>query len=307
MRGYIQKIRPAGSAIAAVLALGSTYAFAQEAPAPVAPPPAAVIVPPPVAPVPAPAEAQPMVQPTAPVEERIAAARAAAEQEAAESAPAPAATRESRVSRATPVQTPAAAPVAEQRATPPAPAPATTVPVRSVSAAEPAPAVVPPAATDRVAEESAVTTDWTLPAALGAGALLLLGLGAAAFMRRRRAAVSEPEADLPLHAPEPVVAPAAPAVRSPLAQPMPSATAHGDLAAMVAAPPSAENPFRTRHNRMRRARFLLAQQENRANMHRPAQIAPVPPQTIHTEPQMQTVYRMGGDRSRRMSFRPQTR
>mgnify|MGYP001138090847 CR=1 FL=1 len=79
---------------------------------------------------------------------------------------------------------------------------------------------------------------------------------------------------------------------------------------MVAAPPSAENPFLTPSKRMRRARFLLAQQERRerqdASVHSPI-ATPAPPQTIHAEPQTQTVYRLGGDRSRQMGFKPQTR
>ena len=76
---------------------------------------------------------------------------------------------------------------------------------------------------------------------------------------------------------------------------------------MVAAPPSAENPFRTQRKRLARARFLLAQHEKREQAPYGNAPAAVPPQTIHAEPQMQTVYRMGADRNRRMSFKPQTR
>ena len=76
---------------------------------------------------------------------------------------------------------------------------------------------------------------------------------------------------------------------------------------MVAAVPSAENPFRTHRKRLARARFLLAQQQKGERASFTDAPAHVPPQTIHAEPQVQTVYRMGADRNRRMTFKPQTR
>ena len=81
----------------------------------------------------------------------------------------------------------------------------------------------------------------------------------------------------------------------------------GTLEAMVAAPPSAENPFRTHRKRLARARFLLAEQERQATArHAPAEPA-IPPQTIHAEPRMQTVYRLGSGQGSRMGYKPQTR
>lgn len=105
-------------------------------------------------------------------------------------------------------------------------------------------------------------------------------------------------------APAAVAVPARPApVRAPVTEPV-----SGDrLEAMVAAPPSADNPFRTYKKRLARARFLLAREEAQsAATHVPAQPA-TPPQTIHAEPQMQTVYRLGSGRGANMGYKPQTR
>jgi len=80
---------------------------------------------------------------------------------------------------------------------------------------------------------------------------------------------------------------------------------------MVAASPSADNPFTTRVKRTRRARFLLAQRE--------AALQPQPaPSTMRTGPapapaqdrsqdRSQTVYRFGGDRPRAGLLKPSTR
>ncbi|NIJ15529.1 hypothetical protein [Sphingobium vermicomposti] len=317
MRGYISKIHPAGSAIAAVLALTSTYGYAQESPvsdvAPVVavPPPASVpanSAPVPFSPVSSDAAAsQAMVQPTPPVEARIAEARAAAEREAAEqnakpvpvARPAPA-----RTERSTRAAAPTVAPPAIERNAEPAPLPTASV-APAVTATDPVQATVAPAPVD----DSAATTSWVLPAALGGGALLLLGLGAAAVNSRRRRVGTRAALDHPAYDDQPTTAPFAPAV---LTTPAPAEMhipigAHGSLAAMVAAPPSAENPFLTPRKRMARARFLLAQQEKRVEGHSPSFHEVAPPQTIHAEPQqMQTVYRMGADRKRGMTFKPQT-
>jgi hypothetical protein len=128
--------------------------------------------------------------------------------------------------------------------------------------------------------------------------LLLLGLGGTALMRRRRddeAMVADPQIE-PAVVPVamPVTEPAYQPVRPAMAPAMPLAASDAALEAMVAAPPSADNPFTTRTKRMRRAKFILAQQA--------ASHAPVPaPQTMHAEPvarpapdRSQTVYRFGG-------------
>ena len=177
-----------------------------------------------------------------------------------------------------------------------------------------APAVTPAAtpATGQPATASNAPNDG-LYWALGGGALLLLGLGGAAAFRRRRTdeEVLAVETVAPVAA-APVVAERAPVVERPASRVSAStvygsAPQTGSLEAMVAAPPSAENPFLTPSKRMRRARFLLAQQERRdAFVHSPI-ATPAPPQTIHAEPQTQTVYRLGGDRGRQMGFKPQTR
>lgn len=312
MRGYISKIRPAGSAIVAVLALNSTYGYAQDAavsdtaPPLVAPPTVSTpIIAVPVSP-PADLSAdaatpQPMVQPTAPIQERIAAARAAAEQEAAEqsvkSAPVPQAAPIARSARAeVPTVPPPIERTAEAAPQPEAPV-AVMAPDQATAATEP---VTRP-------DENAGMNDWVLPTALGGGALLLLGLGAAAVSRRRRGARGETLSDQVVYNDQPVAAPVVPTAAPVPAANLASAGVGGGLAAMVAAPPSAENPFLTPRKRMARARFLLAQQEQAAAGQNAAINDVAPPQTVHAEPQMQTVYRMGADRKRGMTFKPQTR
>ena len=81
------------------------------------------------------------------------------------------------------------------------------------------------------------------------------------------------------------------------------------LDAMVAAAPSAENPFKTRANRLRRAKFLLARQAATPGNNRH-----VAPQTTHAEPasaaspdRTQTVYRFGADANRQGFLKPRTR
>lgn len=306
MRGYSLYLRPAGAAIAAVLAFGSTYSYAQEAPAPTD----AVVVPPPVISAPTATASQPMVQPTQSVDERIAAAVAASQAEAAAdetAAPVARAERQAAPKRQQPTRRTVADVTPRELVTPvaqspqpetPAPAPV-AAPVAaadpSISAPEaasaPTPAPEPSAIADGMPNESLY---W----ALGGGALLLLGLGGAAAFRRRRVdedAVLLEEADRVIVDRTPA---ADPVVRTTPAAAY-AAAPQNSLEAMVAAPPSAENPFLTPSKRMRRARFLLAQQERGdASLHTPA-AATAPPQTIHAEPQMQTVYRLGKDRGRR--------
>jgi hypothetical protein len=316
MTGHIRLIRPAGAAIAAVLALQSTPMIAQViVPPPVSPAPAAadaVAMPTPAAP---PVEfkpAAPVVQQTMPVEERIAAATAAAEAESAQrTAETPASVaRVQPKSNARPmaVSDSVSAPGARQELAPAVPTRAAPTPANvappSTAAAEAAPAVTSP---------SDPETQQSLLWALGGGALVLLGLGGAALARRRRtsdrqeiytasdAAVREPAmADAPA-----VLAPAYVAQRR-------APTADGGettLEQMVAAPPSADNPFTTRSKRMRRAKFLLARQ---AEAHAPE--PHMPPQTTHAEPtfsaspdRSQTVYRFGADSGRQGFLKPRTR
>ena len=147
---------------------------------------------------------------------------------------------------------------------------------------------------------------------IGGGALILLGIAGAAMARRRRRDDVDAVYDEPFIATEPMVSPAvaapAPAeARSP--RPAPVAFSHGDadLDAMVAAPPSAENPFLTRTKRLRRARQLIAQRE--------AAAAPMAaPQTTYAEPvasapvdRSQTVYRFGGQGATPGFLKPRTR
>ena len=179
MRGYIQSARPAGAAIAAVLALGSTCSFAQETvPDAVSPP---VVVPPLVV-APAASAPQPMVQPTASVEERLDAAVAASE---AETAAKPAAGRPNARTASTPVRTapraqverPAAAPSVERaEARPMAAAPereAAVGPAPAVSEAAPA---TPHAAEARDVGAADTGAKESLLWALGGGVLLLAGI-----------------------------------------------------------------------------------------------------------------------------------
>ena len=321
MRGYSQYIRPAGAAIAAVLAIGPTYSYAQEAAAPAASAPAEVMAGPPPASVPVIVPPQPVVQPTQSVDERIAAAVAASQGATAcgpTGAPANTARGRAEPQRQQPTHSPTAraqreaatpAPTAQREQANPAPAPVETVGPTAREAAPVAPPVEEQPATASNAPNEALY--W----ALGGGALVLLSLGGAAAFRRRRtdeeALAVAPTAPV---AAEPVVTERVPVVepvvqRAPAAAYTPTKRAPqiGSLEAMAAAPPSPENPFLTHSKRMRRARFLLAQAERGdAALHSPT-TAPEPPQTIHAEPKMQTVYRLGGDRGRQMGFKPQTR
>lgn len=76
------------------------------------------------------------------------------------------------------------------------------------------------------------------------------------------------------------------------------------LEAMVAAAPSAENPFRTRTKRLRRAQYLIAQRDA-------ASVSVPAPQTTHAEPtpvaaadRSQTVYRFGNQQASSGFLRP---
>ncbi|MCP1471544.1 hypothetical protein J3E64_003255 [Sphingobium sp. OAS761] len=326
MTGHILPIRPARAAIAAVLAFSATPLLAQTAAPPVVPtivPPVQAVTPAPVTTAPDTAvfaPSAPVVQATPPVEERIAAARAAAEAETPRavapdrSATAPRAGRSSTASTSARTTAPATRAPETQAAAPassamPAPA-AVEAPAQAPIAEQSVPAE--PAAPAPVANDTVNDTagDNALLWALGGGALLLMGIGGAALARRRR-----PERDAVVTTAEPVavadpypVAPAPVMDRAPARPAMAAAPVgeNGSLAAMVAAPPSAENPFRTRKNRMRRARWLIAQRDDAA--------APAtPPQTFHAEPvpasaadRSQTVYSFGRQDARKPIFRPRT-
>lgn len=284
--------------------------------APVAPPTVSAAPAAPAAPVFAPA--QPMVQSTPSVEENRAAAVAAAEAEAAaRPAPAPRRAVASRVADA-PVErvAPAAAPVARTQApaavVPPVAEPAPVAPVAPVVAEQDAAPIAAAPVTESVARP-----DNALLWAMGGAALLLAGLGGAALMRRRRP--TDAIEDETVVAATPVAAPREAVLSrpiiAPMATPAPAMAARapdrqGDdrLEAMVAAAPSAENPFRTRTKRMRRAQYLLAQRTER-----PASAAPVM-QTPAAQPapapavdRSQTVYRYGGPTMRPAGLKPRTR
>ena len=279
----------------------------------------------------------PVVQSTAPVEQRIAEARAAAEAEQASSratdqsnrpsarqasarqaAPTPESTAMD--APAAPVMSPAAATAAP---TPPAPSTTDRAPADMPAAAATAPSM----AAEAPAE--AARTDQALLWAMGGGALLLMGLGGAMVMRRRRP-VAEDGVVTPTYAtaaamPEPAPAMVDPARTTPVEHAPASRPAIGarpamapamvmpqdaTLDAMVAAPPSPENPFTTRAKRTRRARFLLAQRAAAAR-------TPDAPQTVHAEPvaphgpatqdRSQMVYRFDKDGPRSGFLKPRTR
>lgn len=242
---------------------------------------------------------QPVVQATPPLEERIAAATAAAEAEQAAAKATP--------PRPAPVRTverrePAASSSSAMKDEMPAPvvpviAPA-TLPVTVADQGQDMPVAVAPVM--EATTESAGATDQALLWAMGGGALLLLGLGGAAMVRRRRPDdpvddlhMTDPVLDTPAPAAVPVAIVPRPAMASTVAR---TARLHGDatLEAMVAAGPSQDNPFRTRTKRLRRAKYLIAQREAAA-------VAPAEP--LRTERELapsapidrsQTVYRFGG-------------
>jgi len=310
MRGYAYTVRPAGAAIAAVLAICSTISVAQEAPGTT--PPAESVVPPPAS-APAPdaspafAPVQPVIQPTPSVEERLAASVAASEAEAADRQAAPAAQAER---RSAPVRQeaarPEAAPIRPVQPTPVADKPAVAS-IPRTAASEPSP-VMAPAPESAPMPEADGATDPALYWGLGGAALLLLGIGGATALRRRR---YDEQRDV-METAVPVV----PEHMQMMERPVSAAVAGTRVPAsqattldeMVAAPPSEENPFRTHKKRMTRARFLLAQREgptgSSANAVADATWSSAP---AARREESQTVYRFGSERSGSASFKPQTR
>jgi hypothetical protein len=315
MTEHIRNIRPARAAIAAVLALSATPVLAQVAAPPTVAPTIAPAMPDTPAPTvasptaPAFAVSQPVVQQTASVEDRRAASIAAAEAEAATKAAAPVAPRVVRPRAVERMAAPVAAVAAPVAATPVTPSP--VVAPEPVVAPAPAVAEAAPAPVG----QAVARTDDALLWAMGGSALLLLGLGGAAMARRRRPteAIEERETFIePAVAPVGVTPVAAAPVAVPVARPAfataPSAS-HEDatLAAMVAAPPSEDNPFLTHAKRLRRARILLAQREAghapvMTQAQSQAQVATPAPAMDRS----QTVYRFGGEGARPGLLRPRT-
>jgi hypothetical protein len=276
------------------------------------------------------------------VEERLNAAIAASQAEAESAAPAPVKKSASRsaaqsMSRAAPAPraatdpAPVAAPATE-RATQAAPTAPVTPPVKVAPVSEvaaPVSEVAAPVAAQGAPAESA-SIDPALLWAMGGGALLLVGLGGAALLRSRRKRDQWVDADdrAPVEpvraapAPMPLMTPV-PAVmtQSPTPAPVSASTSantplsaeQATLEAMVAAPPSPENPFRTHAKRVTRAKFLLAQQQ--AAHRTPATGAPLaagqdaPAHVESPRPApaaAQTVYRFGTDRRRDSLLKPRT-
>ena len=269
------------TAIAAVLAIAPTTAFAQETTAQTAVPdtaPAVVVAPAPII-IPE-MRAAPVVQV---VPEAIAEPEPAAQSRAVAAPTARAAPRQT----ARPVAAVAAAPVAVQ-------------PVSAAPIADPAPLAAPGGVTP-VTASAAAPQPATVPAeenttALGLGLLGLIALGGAGALvaARRRRNVTQPEAryaDERLSAPAPVPvqtasAPAwAPAVatsvaaplmfeRQPFAAstagpvipagPLPTGPALAELfERMARAAPDADNPFKGDKRRRARVRWLMKQHEYR--------------------------------------------
>lgn len=308
-------VRPARAAIAAVLAFAPTSLLAQEV-APAAPPPVTVTqtappplvaAPPAVAPTTTPAPAMaapaPVVQPTpAPVPAMAEATPQTPTPRAERPAPARAAPVVTREVAAAPSVTPPTAEIAQVPA----------APMESSVSAEPtqdiAPVEVAPASA-----ESGNGLEWGLA---GGALVLVAGLGAMAMRRRRRtdeaAMLSDPVTstqpiqpadDQFTYAPErqPALAltpaMAATTVRS-------SNAAHGSLESMVEASPSRENPFMTRKNRLRRAHFLLRQQEAPGANAEPVETVATQTQTDRRQ---SVTYDFGkASMSQRRGFRPAT-
>lgn len=318
---YLRSNRPAKAAIAAVLALSSTAVLAQEVVAPpvagtvVAPPPAAAEPAPATTAAPVMAPASPVVQQTASVEARIADAVAKAEAEKA-AAPAP-----RRVAQANPAArqpaaprlvAPVAAPAANIADAPvPQPTPALTAPISSVEtapAARPAPAPAPAPTPATAASDS---DNRGIVLGLGGAALLLAGFAGTALAMRRRRQVRETVVYDEVVPVTPAVAAAAPVYTQPVAMPpaapvmaQPQGAPLTDLDAMIAAPPSPENPFLTHAKRKRRAMALLREREEGVADTLPASSTPVAATAQNQVDRSQTIYSFGKVGGRRKDWVP---
>ncbi len=211
-------------------------------------------------------------------------------------------------------------PVATRANSAPAEAPAAVTPV--AEAAAPAPSVAaeqtPAAATSSVDDGTSNGLEWGLA---GGAVVLIAGLGLMAMRRRRpdsrEVLVDERVNAGPLltdHVSTPVVASAvatsAPTFRTDAPRHVAAAPAtfdareagHGDLEAMAASAPSTANPFLTRKNRLRRAHFMLRQQDTVAYSDAPA----TAPAAVQDQRRPSPVYDFGGGISKRRGFRPAT-
>lgn len=287
-------LRTASAAIAAVLALPSTSVLAQEVTSPAATPTAPapqIILPQPVPPTeptqPAPGETIPQPPPT-PV---------AVEPTAAPVAAAPARRTPPAASRAAPRNAAVTAAPAPIESTDETSAPAGTERPGEDSGAVTAPPFIDepvapaPVTTGSISDDGLSTTELGL---IG-GALAIGGIVGVALLNRRRRdpdappfdviaasnapppPVRQPRAEVPMPAAAPAAA-AATHAAAPVRQPQMQAqtsvppsigprsaksrsTAVGRHEAMVDDGPTADNPFLTRRNRLRRARFLDKQEQ----------------------------------------------
>lgn len=288
MKNNAPQHRPALTAIAAVLALSSTPALAQVTDAqpasadPVVTAPPVVATPEPSAPLATPVSPltsvapAPVAAPTLPVLESAAPAMAPSQPvvqsiptQTAEASPArnvsPAPRTVTPAQRTAPAVAERPAATSNQQSssrtapwveTPRAAAPAATT---VAPTAEAAPVATAPVATAAMPSGSDDTAIW-----LGAGAGLLLVGGVSAYVLTRRRPSTAKAVAVPARRAEPVRAAANDAQELPraaVAAPVIDTTSkrsQNKLEAMVAAPPSPENPFVTRKARLRRAAYLIA-------------------------------------------------
>lgn len=189
-------------------------------------------------------------------------------------------------------------------------------PAMETPVAEPMPAAAP------VETARSDNTDEALTWGLAGGALLLVGVAGTLAFRRRRAPreIGAQEEGVTLHTPEGIVtvpesavmpellAPASatsdPVSAIPVSRPVAVDHQHGSLEAMVAAPPSAANPFLTRRNRLRRAQFLMERQAH--GVAEPViPVSEAASAAAHLD-RSQTVYSFGPSKGRRAGLFPRT-
>jgi len=314
MNTHLSPLRPAMTAIAAVIALSSTPLLAQAtdaasgqaAPVVVAPPPPAVAAPPavvstaaPEAAAPAPVEASPAPAPAM----KTVGTPVVHEADASTNTPSAAApTRSAPVNRistgpSTRASSPAVATLPPAKVAPAkvdqAPAPvaasvAKTVPTAAETAAA-TPSAAAPVATSQTTRTSTVD-DETLPIAGGIGlAVIALGGAAYAFSRRRRDREDDqmvfepaPVEATPVPAAEPAMAAAAPATFAPArATPrtLPSGfdiSRFGRHTQAAYLGPTPDNPSYSLKRRLKRASFFDQREREAAAAGRPIEQTPIP-------------------------------
>lgn len=166
----------------------------------------------------------------------------------------------------------------------PAPAIASNSGSANDAAFTPAPFMPTPASTPSTSTTVAPPRqDNSLAQALAGGGVLLLGLGGLALLKRRRDDALESVGDVVAMAPLAMPTTDGDLIRPSVAagtasSPAPALMQEDALEAMIAASPSAANPFTTRKNRLRRAQFLLRESQP----HQP--LAPTPAMTSETPP-----------------------